>query len=1071
LGATGGVGGVGFTGNSVQLINSGTITGGNGGTGGHGPDGTGAGGAGGTGISGSNLAILNSGGTIAGGLANNGTGAQANAINFVGGSNSLTSAGASSYLGNIAISSGTLTLLQTTAAGATGTVSYNGSASSAFTGAGNIAITTDVDKQVRLSGTNTYTGQTTVNANSNLVILNSTAISANTLNLLAGSSVTLNTIALGNAVTLTGDSTFITGGSSSIAGPSGAGNLIVHGTVSASVDSLTITGASSYAGSTTIGDGTTGVTLKAGAAGAFKSDSAFTVNTNSIMDVNGASQTIGSLAGGGIVTSSVAGAVTLTAGDTTDTTFSGVIQNGAGTMSLTKQGSGALTLGGVNTYTGATTVSGGTLAILSGGSITSNVTNNATFTTAGTVTGSLTNTATVNAAGSITGAILNNGGVFTVTGALAVGSTFNNNNTAQLVVSGGNFTGITTLDNASTAAVGVSVSAGELLQVTQSTHNHTGATINNSGTFSSVTEVQNDGTFNNLAGTTILGGIQNNGTFLNAATASVDGGQNQAGTTTNNGLISGNWGVTGGTFTGTGSVIGATTIGSGATFVPGNGTAGSSMNFNGSLALQSGSIYMVQINPATSSFANVTGSATLSGGSVNANYAAGTYVAKQYTILEASTGVTGTFASLVNTNLPSGFKTALSYDANDAFLNLSLIFVPPPGSGLSGNQQNVANAVINFFNSNGSIPVVFGGLTPAGLTQISGETAVGSQQSTFNAMGMFMGLLIDPFIDGRGDGLSAGGTSATGYASTQNTGAARDAYAMFTKAPAVIPFEQRWSVWASGFGGSQTTGGNATLGSNADTSSIFGGAAGADYRFSPDTIAGLALAGGGTSFSVANGGSGRSDLFQAGAFIRHNAGAAYLTGALAYGWQDITTDRTVTVAGIDRLHAEFNANAWSGRIEGGYRFVMPVMDGVGVTPYAAGQFTTFDLPAYAEQALVGASTFALAYGAKDVTDTRSELGIRTDKSWAMPDGIFTLRGRAAWAHDYDPDRAIGATFQTLPGASFVVNGAAQAADSALVTASAEKKWLNGWSAAVTFEGEFSDVTRSYAGKGVVRYAW
>ena len=30
------------------------------------------------------------------------------------------------------------------------------------------------------------------------------------------------------------------------------------------------------------------------------------------------------------------------------------------------------------------------------------------------------------------------------------------------------------------------------------------------------------------------------------------------------------------------------------------------------------------------------------------------------------------------------------------------------------------------------------------------------------------------------------------------------------------------------------------------------------------------------------------------------------------------------------------------------------------------------------------------------------------------------------------------------------------------------KWLNGWSAAATFEGEFSDVTRSYAGKGVMR---
>jgi uncharacterized protein with beta-barrel porin domain len=41
----------------------------------------------------------------------------------------------------------------------------------------------------------------------------------------------------------------------------------------------------------------------------------------------------------------------------------------------------------------------------------------------------------------------------------------------------------------------------------------------------------------------------------------------------------------------------------------------------------------------------------------------------------------------------------------------------------------------------------------------------------------------------------------------------------------------------------------------------------------------------------------------------------------------------------------------------------------------------------------------------------------------------TLRGRAAWAHDYTPDRFIAATFQTLPGASFVVNGAAQASGS------------------------------------------
>jgi hypothetical protein len=33
------------------------------------------------------------------------------------------------------------------------------------------------------------------------------------------------------------------------------------------------------------------------------------------------------------------------------------------------------------------------------------------------------------------------------------------------------------------------------------------------------------------------------------------------------------------------------------------------------------------------------------------------------------------------------------------------------------------------------------------------------------------------------------------------------------------------------------------------------------------------------------------------------------------------------------------------------------------------------------------------------------------------------------------------------------------------------KWRNGWSAAAIFEGEFSDVSRSYAGKGVARYTW
>ena len=201
--------------------------------------------------------------------------------------------------------------------------------------------------------------------------------------------------------------------------------------------------------------------------------------------------------------------------------------------------------------------------------------------------------------------------------------------------------------------------------------------------------------------------------------------------------------------------------------------------------------------------------------------------------------------------------------------------------------------------------------------------------------------------------------------------------------------------------------------------SIAGTAVGADYLFSPHTIAGFALAGGGTNFSVAQRSRQRPVRSVPGRRLvaPHHGRGLYLgrTGLWLAGHHH-QPHRDAGRHSIS-CSAQFNANAFSGRVEGGYRFVAPWVGGIGITPYAAAQFTTFDLPAYAEQALVGTNDFALAYGAKSVTDPRSELGFRTDKSFAMPDGVLTLRGRLAWAHDYDPDRSIGATFQTLPGAA------------------------------------------------------
>jgi autotransporter-associated beta strand protein len=924
---------------------------------------------------------------------------------------------------------------------------------------------------------------------------------------------------------------------------SGSGPLTMFG----GRETLILSGSTTYSGPTSIfgsadfffAPSTPFAELRAGATNAFSPNSDFLLSGNATLNLNNFNQTIGSLSGLG-ANNVLLGSATLTTGATnSDSGFAGAI---TGTGGIIKTGTGKFTLNGINTYSGGTVISAGTLQLGFGGttgSIVGNVTDNANFAInrsdafifGGVISGTGAfqqlgaGTTTLTAIESYSGlttiaagrlALSGVGNIASSSGVLANGlfdiSGVSGNGTSvqSLSGTGGVALGVKTLTltNASGNFAGV-IDGNGGVRLASGTETLSGNSIYTGGTIISAGTLQlgNGGASGSIVGNLVNNGIfaiNRSDAFTFGAVISGSGAFEQrgigtltlssintytgatnvnAGTLSVNGSIASSSLITvnaGGTLGGNGTV-GNTTI-NGGTLAPGNSIG--TLAVQGNLVFTTAASYMVEVSPANADRTNVTGAATLGGATVKASFAAGTYVARQYTILNATGGVSGTFNTLANTDLPANFKSSLSYDSNNAYLNLALNFIPPPGSGLNANQQSVANAIVGFFNSNGGIPLVFGGLTPTGLTQISGEVATGTQQTTFNAMGLFMGLMTDPFIAGRGDPVSVGAsapqfaedsdpTNAYPWNGEPRNKSERDAYAaVYRKAPVMAdPFIQRWSVWAAGYGGSQTTDGNAVLGSNNTRSSIGGVAVGADYRFSPYTIAGFALAGGATNFSVNGLGSGRSDLFQAGAFVRHNVGAVYLTGALAYGWQDITTDRTVTITGTDLLRAQFNANAFSGRAEGGYRFTTEWLGGIGITPYAAGQFVTFDLPAYAEQAIAGANTFALSYACKSVTDTRSELGLRTDKSFAMQNGILTLRGRAAWAHDFNTDRAITPTFQTLPGASFVVNGAAPAHDSALVTASAEMKWLNGVSLAGTFEGEFSNVTTSYAGKGVVRYAW
>src|SRR5206468_4850924 len=152
---------------------------------------------------------------------------------------------------------------------------------------------------------------------------------------------------------------------------------------------------------------------------------------------------------------------------------------------------------------------------------------------------------------------------------------------------------------------------------------------------------------------------------------------------------------------GTGTV-GNTQINAGGIFAPGSGTPDTSMTVAGNLAFQSGAIYLVQVNPATASSANVTGTASLTGGTVQAVFAPGSYVTKSYGILHAAGGLGSTTFSSVSGNVPAGFSANLSYTSTDAFLNLTGTL--GAGSGLNQNQQNVADAINDFFNRGGTLP-------------------------------------------------------------------------------------------------------------------------------------------------------------------------------------------------------------------------------------------------------------------------------------------------------------------------------------------------------------------------------
>jgi outer membrane autotransporter protein len=757
----------------------------------------------------------------------------------------------------------------------------------------------------------------------------------------------------------------------------------------------------------------------------------------------------------------------------------GTSLNGTGfSRPLNKYGTGTLTIAGNATYTGGTTIFGGALQLGTGGA-SGSILGDVAFCSDG--TNSLCDPSTNKFLA------FNRSDVYTFAGAISgpgqvqqIGPgttilTANNSYTGGTIISAGTLqvtnnnsvgTGVVTLDGGifQAGADGLNFSNPFNLNTTGGAVDTNGNTLTLGGV---IADGNGPGTLAKISsGRLVLTAASSytGPTFVNAGTLSVNGSIASSPVFVN----------PGGTLGGNG-VVGPTTILAAGTLSPGNSVG--TLTVNGNLVFAAASLYMVEVQGNTADRTNASGTATLAGtvGAVNL----GGIPARSYTILSAAAGRIGTFDSMTALNLPAFLTASLAYTPIDVQLNLTSGIGQI--TGLTLNQSAVAAALDTSFNTGGgTLPGLLGlslAQLPAALDALSGEGVSGTQETAFGAADMFTSIMMDQGAFWRnGETIDVNGVAFAGeplqYAPSKKS--KMSDHRAFKEMAPPAPYQPRWRAWLTGFDGTFKLAGEAGIGSASLSHNTGGVAGGLDYQFAPDLLAGFAIGGSSSNFSVRDRiTSGHLEAAHFGGYGVKTWGSVYAAGTLSFS--TFRNSETRTIAGVgptETATGDFGSNLLSGRVEVGAK---QAWHWFTVTPFAAVQFAELWQNGFTEANPVPAGTagpLGLTFGSRNVSSLPTFLGAQFDTRFAFANGmVLSPYARLSWVHEFHPNRAIDASFIALPGAAFTVDGPRAASDAARIDAGARLAISrNAWLFA-SFDGEFSNRSQSYAGKGGVRVAW